>query len=132
MSDCSSDVGPSDLGEAGHRLWSRDFSGASGLFGFTLKGAGDAARARFIDALAHFGLGFSWGGYESLAVPADPQAIRSATAWTDPDAPVRLSIGLEDPADPTADLDRGFADRQSVGGGTRWADWGENGWRRDT
>ncbi|WP_257547512.1 cystathionine beta-lyase [Sphingopyxis sp. DBS4] len=95
--------------DASHALWSRDFSGTSGLFGFTLKGADDAARARFIDALAHFGIGFSWGGYESLAVPGDPQTIRTATRWTDPDALVRLSIGLEDPADLIADLERGFA-----------------------
>lgn len=106
---------PGLSGDPGHALWSRDFSGASGLFGFTLKGAGDAARTRFIDALAHFGLGFSWGGYESLAVPADPQAIRSATAWTDPDPLVRLSIGLEDPADLIADLERGFAAMGSGG-----------------
>jgi cystathionine beta-lyase len=100
---------PALPGDPGHDLWSRDFSGTSGLFGFTLKGADDAARARFIDALAHFGIGFSWGGYESLAVPGDPRTIRTATRWTDPDALVRLSIGLEDPADLIADLERGFA-----------------------
>ncbi|SKB37999.1 cystathionine beta-lyase [Sphingopyxis flava] len=94
--------------DAGHAIWSRDFSGASGLFGFTLKGADDAARARFIDALQHFGIGFSWGGYESLVVPSDPGTIRTATAWTDADALVRLSIGLEDPADLIADIERGF------------------------
>ncbi|ALC10450.1 cystathionine beta-lyase [Sphingopyxis sp. 113P3] len=94
--------------DAGHATWSRDFSGASGLFGFTLKGADDAARARFIDALAHFGIGFSWGGYESLVVPSDPGTIRTATTWTDSDALVRLSIGLEDPADLIADIERGF------------------------
>ena len=58
----------------------------------------------FIDALAHFGIGFSWGGYESLVVPSDPAGIRTATAWTDSDPLVRLSIGLEDPADLIADL----------------------------
>ncbi len=100
--------------DAGHALWARDFSGASGLFGFTLRAADDAARGRFIDALEHFGLGFSWGGYESLAVPADPATIRTATEWRDPDALVRLSIGLEDPADLIADLERGFA---AMGGG---------------
>ena len=94
--------------DPGHALWSRDFAGASGLFGFTLKGADDGARARFIDALAHFGLGFSWGGYESLVVPSDPGTIRTATRWDDPDALVRLSIGLEDPADLIADLERAF------------------------
>ncbi|PAL22435.1 cystathionine beta-lyase [Sphingopyxis sp. GW247-27LB] len=99
---------PALLDDAGHAIWSRDFSGASGLFGFTLKGADDAARARFIDALAHFGIGFSWGGYESLVVPSDPGTIRTATVWSDPDALVRLSIGLEDPADLIADIGRGF------------------------
>ena len=100
---------PALADDPGHALWTRDFSGASGLFGFTLKGAEDAARARFIDALTLFGIGFSWGGFESLVVPSDPQAIRTATDWTDPDALLRLSIGLEDPADLIADLERGFA-----------------------
>ena len=62
-----------------------------------------------VDALAHFGIGFSWGGYESLVVPSDPAAIRTAVAWTDPDPLVRLSIGLEDSADLIADLERGLA-----------------------
>ena len=95
--------------DPGHAIWSRDFSGTSGLFGFTLKGADEAARTRFIDSLAHFGIGFSWGGYESLVVPSDPQMIRTATRWADPDPLVRLSIGLEDPADLIADLERGLA-----------------------
>ncbi|KGB53844.1 cystathionine beta-lyase [Sphingopyxis sp. SE2] len=100
---------PALPGDPGHAIWSRDFSGASGLFGFTLKGADEAARTRFIDSLAHFGIGFSWGGYESLVVPSDPATIRTATRWADPDPLVRLSIGLEDPADLIADLERGFA-----------------------
>lgn len=100
---------PALPGDRGHELWTRDFKGTSGLFGFTLKGADEAARTRFIDALDHFGIGFSWGGYESLAVPGDPAAIRTATRWTDPDPLVRLSIGLEDPADLIADLARGLA-----------------------
>ena len=100
---------PALAGDAGHAIWSRDFAGTSGLFGFTLKGAGEGARTRFIDALTHFGIGFSWGGYESLIVPADPAGIRTATRWADPDPLVRLSIGLEDPADLIADLARGFA-----------------------
>jgi len=95
--------------DPGHAIWSRDFAGASGLFGFTLKGADDAGRTRFIDALSHFGIGFSWGGYESLVVPSNPAEIRTATPWTDPDPLVRLSIGLEDLADLIADLERGFA-----------------------
>lgn len=100
---------PALPGDPGHAIWSRDFSGASGLFGFTLKGADEAARTRFIDSLAHFGIGFSWGGYESLVVPSDPASIRTATCWADPDPLVRLSIGLEDPADLIADLERGLA-----------------------
>lgn len=100
---------PALPGDPGHAIWSRDFAGTSGLFGFTLKGIDEAARTRFIDSLAHFGIGFSWGGYESLVVPSDPPSIRTATIWTDPDPLVRLSIGLEDPADLIADLDRGFA-----------------------
>ncbi|OWQ94149.1 cystathionine beta-lyase [Sphingopyxis witflariensis] len=100
---------PALPGDCGHAIWVRDFLGTSGLFGFTLKGADEAARTRFIDALAHFGIGFSWGGYESLVVPSDPAGIRTATAWTDSDPLVRLSIGLEDPADLIADLERGFA-----------------------
>ena len=100
---------PALPGNTGHAIWSRDFAGASGLFGFTLKGVDEAARTRFIDSLAHFGIGFSWGGYESLVVPSDPQTIRTATRWTDPDPLVRLSIGLEDPADLIADLERGLA-----------------------
>jgi cysteine-S-conjugate beta-lyase len=96
---------PALPGDPGHALWRRDFSGASGLFGFTLKGADVAGRARFIDALTHFGIGYSWGGYESLVVTADPASLRTAVPWTDPDALVRLSIGLEDVADLTADLE---------------------------
>lgn len=95
--------------DPGHEIWARDFTGASGLFGFTLKGADEAGRTRFIEALAHFGIGFSWGGYESLVVPSNPADIRTATIWSDPDPLLRLSIGLEDPADLIADLDRGFA-----------------------
>ena len=100
---------PALAGDPGHAIWARDFSGASGLFGFTLKGADEAGRTRFIEALSHFGIGFSWGGYESLVVPSNPADIRTATLWSDPDPLIRLSIGLEDPADLIADLARGFA-----------------------
>ncbi|WP_282948887.1 MULTISPECIES: cystathionine beta-lyase [unclassified Sphingopyxis] len=100
---------PALPGDRGHELWTRDFKGTSGLFGFTLKGADEAGRTRFIDALDHFGIGFSWGGYESLVVPSNPADIRTATVWSDPDPLVRLSVGLEDPADLIADLARGLA-----------------------
>jgi cystathionine beta-lyase len=100
---------PARRTDPGHAIWARDFAGTSGLFGFTLKGVDEAARTHFIDSLSHFGIGFSWGGYESLVVPSNPETIRTATAWTDPDPLVRLSIGLEDPADLIADLERGFS-----------------------
>ncbi len=101
-------------GSPGNELWQRDFSGGCGLFSFVLKGGDEAARYRFIDALTLFGIGYSWGGFESLITPIDPAPLRSATGWPLPDmAPanrfgLRLSIGLEDPADLIADLERGF------------------------
>jgi len=90
----------------GHETFVRDFSGASGLFSFALASGGEAERAAFIDALALFGIGFSWGGYESLAIPADPGRGRDAD-W--PQRLVRLQIGLEDVDDLIADLERAFA-----------------------
>lgn len=92
----------------GHAQWARDFAGSSGLFSFTLKGADDAGRARFIDALRHFGIGYSWGGFESLALPVDPQLCRSATIWPATDPLIRLHIGLEDSQDLVADLEQAF------------------------
>ena len=93
----------------GHAYWARDFSGASGLFSFILDGGDDRARAALIDGLAHFGIGYSWGGFESLALPVDPQRFRSATTWSAPGPVVRLHIGLEDTDDLIADLDAGLA-----------------------
>jgi cystathionine beta-lyase len=93
----------------GHALWARDFSGASGLFTFVLTGGDDAARSALIDGLRHFGIGYSWGGYESLALPVDPAGIRTATRWQAEGPAVRLHIGLEDPADLIADLAAGLA-----------------------
>jgi len=93
----------------GHALWARDFRGASGLFSFVLSGGDDAARTRLIDALELFGIGYSWGGYESLAVPVDPEKLRSATRWEAEGPVVRLNIGLEDPEDLIEDLARGLA-----------------------
>ncbi len=89
----------------GHTVWQRDFKGASGLFSFGLKGASVEQRDAFIDALTLFGLGYSWGGYESVVVPSDIAAIRTATRWSEPDPFVRLHIGLEDPMDLIADLE---------------------------
>lgn len=98
---------PALPGCPGHAHWARDFTGTSGLFGFTLKGTTKAQRDAFIDALTLFGLGYSWGGFESLVVPSNPP--RSAVKWRGDGPLIRLSIGLEDPADLIADLDRALA-----------------------
>ncbi|WP_250890581.1 cystathionine beta-lyase [Sphingobium nicotianae] len=93
----------------GHDAWTRDFRGASGLFAFELRGGGEAERAAFIDALGLFGIGYSWGGYESLALPVDPDGLRTATPWDANRGPlVRINVGLEDPADLIADMDGAF------------------------
>jgi len=93
----------------GHECFTRDFQGSSGLFSFALQGGGEAARAALIDTLTLFGIGYSWGGFESLAIPVDPARHRSATTRDDEGPLVRLQIGLEDSDDLIADLDRGFA-----------------------
>ncbi|HEY6916026.1 MAG TPA: cystathionine beta-lyase [Allosphingosinicella sp.] len=92
----------------GHEFWARDYKGASGLFSVVLKTSDDAARSRFIDGLQHFGIGFSWGGYESLAIPVDLQRIRTATPRDEEGLIVRFHIGLEDADDLIADLNRGL------------------------
>lgn len=100
---------PALPGCPGHNIWSRDFSGASGLFSIVLKGGDEAACNSLVDGLAHFGIGFSWGGYESLALPFNPAGLRSATQWQAEGPTVRLHIGLEDPADLIEDLAAGLA-----------------------
>jgi cysteine-S-conjugate beta-lyase len=92
----------------GHGLWKRDFTGSSGLFSIVLKPTSDSAVAAFLDGLELFGLGYSWGGYESLAVPFDCTAYRTATRFAPGGPTVRFSVGLEDIEDLKADLDRGF------------------------
>jgi len=102
-------------GDRNHELWQRDFASGCGLFSFLLKTGDEAARARLVDNLQLFGIGYSWGGFESLALPFDPANIRDVMEYPPPacDAAhrlgIRLSIGLEDPADLIADLERGFA-----------------------
>jgi cysteine-S-conjugate beta-lyase len=94
---------PALPGCPGHELWVRDFVGSAGLFAFAIRGD-DAARVRLVDALTHFGIGFSWGGYESLALPIDPERARTAVPWVSPGPMIRLQIGLEDTDDLIADL----------------------------
>lgn len=102
-------------GSPGHELWKRDFSGGCGLFSLVFRGGTGAQRDAFIDALRLFGIGYSWGGFESLATPVDPASIRSASAWPLPGMDpqdrfgVRFSIGLEAVGDLRADLERGLA-----------------------
>jgi cystathionine beta-lyase len=93
----------------GHEIFARDFTGSSGLFSIALAGGGEAERAAFIDALDLFGIGYSWGGYESLAIPVDAGRHRSAGASSPSGPMVRLQIGLEDPDDLLADLDQALA-----------------------
>jgi cysteine-S-conjugate beta-lyase len=99
----------------GHELWARDFKGASGLFSFALKDADDEERTRIVESLELFGLGYSWGGYESLALPVDPEKLRTATRWASQGPLVRLQIGLEDPDDLIDDLARALGGAASAG-----------------
>jgi len=92
----------------GHALWARDFTGSSGLFGFTLKRGLRAHTAALIDHLDHFGIGFSWGGFESLILPVELSGIRTASPIDYPGSIIRLSIGIEDTDDLIADLGRGL------------------------
>jgi cysteine-S-conjugate beta-lyase len=92
--------------DPGHVIWKRDFKGACGLFGVVLKPATHKAVSAMLDGLAHFGLGFSWGGYESLAVPADIK--RTAKAFDAEGPVIRIHAGLEDAGDLISDLTEGF------------------------
>ncbi len=93
----------------GHALWKRDFLGACGLFAMVLQTASPAAVEAFIDNLQLFGIGVSWGGYESLVIPFNPAGDRTTAQWKYTGQAIRLHIGLEDPADLIADLEQGFA-----------------------
>jgi cysteine-S-conjugate beta-lyase len=93
----------------GHAIWQRDYTGACGLFSVVFKPMPQAAVFAFVDALTLFGIGASWGGYESLIIPFDCTAVRTATQWAPGGPTVRLHIGLEAVDDLIADLERGFA-----------------------
>jgi cysteine-S-conjugate beta-lyase len=95
--------------DPGHAIWKRDYTGASGLFSIVLKPKSQAAVDAMLDTLKLFGMGYSWGGFESLAIPFDCSEYRSATKWAPGGPTMRLHIGLENVEDLKADLDRGFA-----------------------
>jgi cystathionine beta-lyase len=97
---------PSD---PGHALWKAQFTGASGLFSIILKPAPRKALAAMLDGLELFGMGYSWGGYESLIIPFNPKHYRTATEWSAEGQALRLHIGLDGTADLIADLEAGFA-----------------------
>jgi cystathionine beta-lyase len=95
--------------DPGHAIWKRDFTGATGLFSITLKPASEKAVHAFLNELTLFGLGYSWGGFESLAILFDCTEYRTATKWAPGGPSIRFHIGLEDSDDLIADLERGFA-----------------------
>ena len=101
--------------DPGHALWRRDFSGSTGLFSVILKPVPPRAADTFVDTLKLFGIGASWGGFESLVIPFDCSAYRTATKW-DPGGPaLRFHIGHEDIDDLIADLENGFAALRAAG-----------------
>jgi cystathionine beta-lyase len=99
---------PALEGNPGHHLWQRDFTGASSLFGVLLHETSEAAVARMVDNYRYFKIGASWGGFESLVIPADPAAYRTAPPWDESGYLLRYHIGLEDPQDLISDLTDGF------------------------
>jgi cystathionine beta-lyase len=92
----------------GHAIWKRDFTGASGLFSIVLRDAPQKAVDALLDTVQLFGMGYSWGGFESLVIPFDCAAYRTATTWAPGGPALRLHIGLENVDDLKADLARGF------------------------
>ena len=93
----------------GHDVWKRDFTGSSGLFSIVLNEVAAARVEAMLDGMEIFAMGFSWGGFESLMIPANPTSIRTATKWQSAGPLLRLHAGQEDPEDLIADLEAGFA-----------------------
>ena len=106
--------------DPGHAIWARDFLGASSLFAFTLREdfSSEAHLAALLDQLERFGMGFSWGGFESLLIPISPERLRTATPWPKPGRPkgqtLRIHVGLEDTDELIEDLKVGFARMRAV------------------
>ena len=102
-------IHPALPSDPGYAIWARDFTGASGLFSIVLKPVAQERLAAMLDGLSLFGMGYSWGGFESLILPFDPSAYRTATKWHAEGPALRLHVGLEDVGDLKADLEAGFA-----------------------
>jgi cysteine-S-conjugate beta-lyase len=100
---------PALEGDPGHVIWKRDFTGASGLFSIVLKPAPQKAVDALLNGVRLFGMGYSWGGFESLIIPFDCAPYRTATRWAPGGPALRLHIGLENVDDLKCDLGRGFA-----------------------
>jgi cystathionine beta-lyase len=98
----------------GHAIWKRDFKGSSGLFSIVLKPFSARALAAMLDGLELFGMGYSWGGFESLVIPFDCATYRTATDWNPGGPALRFHIGLEDLDDLKADLEAGFGRLRSM------------------
>ena len=109
-------IHPALESDPGHKIWKRDFTGACGLFSVVFKPTSEQSVHAFLNELALFGLGYSWGGFESLAILFDCSEYRTATKWAPGGPTVRLHIGLEDPDDLIADLERGFAAMAAAAG----------------
>ena len=95
--------------DPGHAIWKRDFTGSTGLFSVVLNPCSDRALTAMLDGLELFGLGYSWGGFESLAIPFDCSTYRTATHWNPGGPALRFHIGFEDVEDLKSDLEAGFA-----------------------
>jgi cystathionine beta-lyase len=101
-------IHPGRADDPGHAIWKRDFKGATGLFSVVLKPVPQKAIDALLDALKLFGMGFSWGGFESLIIQFDAATYRTATTWEPGGPALRLHIGLESVDDLKADLENGF------------------------
>ena len=106
---------PGLASDHGHAIWMRDFTGASGLFSVVVNPCSEAAVYAFMNALTLFGMGYSWGGFESLVIQFDCTEYRTATRWAPGGPTLRFHIGLEDSGDLIADLERGFAAMKKAG-----------------
>ena len=101
-------IHPALPGSRGHELWKRDFTGATSLFGVVLHPVAKERIDAMLDGLHLFGMGWSWGGYESLVIPIYPERVRTASQWDAGGPGLRFYIGLEEPEDLIADLTEGF------------------------